>query len=286
MKVKAISINSIEINHALRSSMVDERKWDEFVMDVDVSGVLETVDEENSNGFKVGDRIVCPPWHVDGHGSFADYCICRTELTVKIPDSVPFELAAPTPVAGLTAYKSIMVKMRVQENCSVVITGGNGGLGGYGFQLVRMCGCNPIIATCSPCGNTRVMQVRATHCIDYRSEDVVCQISSFVGLDAVDYIMDGIDGDSAKSLCSTLALDGHIACVAGVMPRDKSESYFKGITVHEISLAPCAYLGKQRRASSWCEIGNSMMELLAEGNIDPMIGRSISLEEVATTMNT
>ena len=152
--------------------------------------------------------------------------------------------------------------------------------------MARMCGCSPIIATCSPSSNTRVMQLGATHCIDYRSEDIAGQISSIVGTDGVDYIIDGIGGDSAKSLCSTLAFDGHIACVAGVMPRDMSEPYFKGVTVHDISLAPCAYLGKQRSTSLWCEIGNSMMTLLAEGKIDPMIGRSISLEEVAATMNT
>ena len=43
IKVKAASINPVEMNHALWSSMVDEGKRDEFVMGVDVAGVIETV---------------------------------------------------------------------------------------------------------------------------------------------------------------------------------------------------------------------------------------------------
>lgn len=287
IQVMAASVNPIEAKHEIWSSLVDENKRNEFVMGVDMAGIIESINtEEDDCEFKVGDRVVCHPWLPNGQGSFADFCICRNKFLVKIPDNVPFEHAAVTPVAGWTAYKSLVIKMRVEENRSVVITGGNGGLGGFGIQFAKLCGCNPIISTCSPSSNSRVLQLGATHCIDYRSSDVVGEIMAIVGPGGVDYIMDGIGGDSAKVLYQTLAFDGQIACVAGVMPRESSEPYFKGITVHDIALAPCAYLGSERGVALWREMGNAVMALLSEKKIDPMIGRTLTLEELPEVMNT
>ncbi len=245
---------------------------------------MESINSCTSD-LRVGDRVVCHPWLPDGKGGFADFCICRHEFLIRIPDGVSFESAAATPVAGWTAYKALMIKLRIRSGKSIVITGGNGGLGGYGLQLARMVGCNPIIATCSPSSNDRVMSLGATHCIDYRSDNVVGEIMSITNQTGVDYVMDGVSGESAKLLSQTLTFDGEIACVAGVMPRDVTESYFKGITVHDICLASCAYLGGAQGLSQWSHMGNAVMKLLQQGLLNPMIGKTISLEEVSGIYN-
>jgi len=287
VRVKAAALNPIEGKHEIWSSLVPEEARDQFIMGVDVAGVVESMNlsSTTSSDLKVGDRVVCHPWLPDGKGGFADFCMCRHDFLVRIPENVSFESAAATPVAGWTAYKALMVKLRIQPNTSVVITGGNGGLGGYGLQLARMVGCSPIITTCSVTSNERVRSLGATHCIDYRSEDIVAQIMEITGNRGVDYVMDGISGESAKLLSQALTFDGQIACVAGVMPRDPSESYFRGISVHDVCLASCAYLGGPQGLSLWSFMGQEVMRLLQQSKLDPMIGKVISLDEVCSIYN-
>mmetsp|Transcript_30622 Transcript_30622/g.51739 ORF Transcript_30622/g.51739 Transcript_30622/m.51739 type:complete len:927 (+) Transcript_30622:81-2861(+) len=285
ISVKYASINPVESKVDLWSGLVEPMNQANFVMGVDVAGTIEQIFEDGSP-FSVGDRVVCHPWLPNGKGSYANYCICSTSHLVKIPDEVSFEAAATTPVAGWTAYKAVMKKMRVQAGQGIFITGGNGGLGGFCIQLAKLAGCYPIITTCSEANHERVTSLGATHWIDYKigNAKIVDQIGAITNGKGVTYIVDGIGSASAKALSQCLTFDGEICCVAGVMPRTLDEAYFKGITVHDVALAPPAYLSREG-PPKWRELGNAMMKLLAEKKLDPMVGRRITLAEAAQELN-
>jgi len=98
----------------------------------------------------------------------------------------------------------------------------------------------------------------------------------------VDYIHDGVGSDSAKALVEALAFDGEIAVAAGVLPRSKEEPYFRGWSVHDIALAPAAYLGGN--STSLTSTGDAFLQLVKEKRIDPMITRTIDLADLAAEL--
>jgi len=264
VRVMAASVNPVD-SLLFWMPMVPEENKKNFVPGVDIAGLVDEIGPDCDTNFRVGDRVCYHPLIMDGHGAFAEYSICRSGFLVRIPDGVSFTDIAATPCAGWTAYKALITKMNIQPRKSILITAGNGGVGGYAIQIASLIGCSPIIATCNPANNTHVMSLGATHCLDYAdNKKVVEEAKKLTNGEGVTYIADCVSSDSARQLVHALAYDGHIAVIAGVLPREKSESYISGWTVHDIALSPPAYWGGKSGQELYQKIGNTFSELLKE----------------------
>lgn len=104
-----------------------------------------------------GDDLHCPravfvfgSKYQDGartYGGLADYVRLRSDYAVKIPDTIPPELAAPLMCAGLTVFSPLKRHVRPGSRVGVV---GIGGLGHLALQFVRALGGTPIALSYSP----------------------------------------------------------------------------------------------------------------------------------------
>lgn len=65
----------------------------------------------------------------------AEYMRADCNWTVKLPDSISFEAAAPLMCAGSTIYNSILRAKK--PKCSVIAIVGIGGLGYIGVQFAK-----------------------------------------------------------------------------------------------------------------------------------------------------
>ncbi|QRV80364.1 alcohol dehydrogenase [Ceratobasidium sp. AG-Ba] len=72
------------------------------------------------------------------HGGMAEYMRCDPIWTVKIPDSMSFELAAPLMCAGSTIFQSIY--RANQPKGAIIAISGIGGLGFLGVQYAKALG--------------------------------------------------------------------------------------------------------------------------------------------------
>ena len=96
-----------------------------------------------------GYRQYCP--NLEGHtgvtidGAFAEYMIADARESVKVPEKVGFEYAAPMACAGSTVYRAVLqagVKGRTGkegtgEEETLGIVGAGGGLGHLGIQFAK-----------------------------------------------------------------------------------------------------------------------------------------------------
>lgn len=216
--VKYSSINPIDLKLEAWKESIMDCTGTNFVAGTDVAGIIDYIPEEDRalSQWKIGDRVVSHLWIPDGHGAFSEFCLCKADYLVSVPAEVSLAEAAVTPASGWAAYKALTTKMNVQPDTSILITGGNGGLGGYALQLAKLKGCKTIITTCSNTSFSRVSTLGATHCIDYATADIVAQVDFVTEGEGVDYILDTIGSESASKLSKTLRYDGQIACTAGI----------------------------------------------------------------------
>lgn len=112
---------------------------------VDFAGRIVTAAEGSS--LKVGQLV----FGVSGSnplagGALAEYNIAADFGVVAVPDGVDPIDAATLGVAGLTAYQSIVP--RVKKGDKIFINGGSGGTGIFGIQLAKIVGCH-VTTTCS-----------------------------------------------------------------------------------------------------------------------------------------
>ena len=114
-------------------------------------------------------------WGVSGSSPFAgaalrEYSTSKLNNTLTIPENVKPVDAAAIPVAGLTAYQSLIP--HVKSGSNVFINGGSGGTGTFSIQLAKQAGCH-VTTTCSTPNIEFCRSLGADEVIDYKTQNIV-----------------------------------------------------------------------------------------------------------------
>lgn len=100
----------------------------------------------------------------------AEYCAAPKEAIVAVPNGVSAVEACGAPVAGITAFQSIVP--RVEKGDRLFINGGSGGVGSYGIQIAKVVGCH-VTTTCSGRNVEFCRELGADEVVDYTKGNVV-----------------------------------------------------------------------------------------------------------------
>ncbi len=125
-----------------------------------------------------------------GQSSFATYALCYERNVIKLPDDVPFPLAAPLGCGVQTGAGGVMLALKAPKGSSILITGG-GAVGLSAVMGAKIQGCAQIIVV-EPHANRRAlaMELGATHTIDpLAQKDLAAAVRAIVP-NGVDYAFD------------------------------------------------------------------------------------------------
>lgn len=103
-------------------------------------------------------------------GALREFAVASTKGTVALPENVSPLDAVTIGVAGLTAYQTIVP--RVKSGDKIFINGGSGGTGAFGIQIAKAVGCH-VTTTCSTPNVELCKSLGADRVIDYKTEKVV-----------------------------------------------------------------------------------------------------------------
>lgn len=147
VRVKATSVNPVDWK--VREGYLDAIMDTTFpvVPGWDVAGVVERVGLDVPE-LEVGDEVfgyVRKDW-VHG-GTFAEYVAAPVRTLARKPASLSFEEAAGVPLAGLTAYQTI-VRSGLRAGQTVLVHGASGGVGSFAVQIARSLGAR-VVGTAS-----------------------------------------------------------------------------------------------------------------------------------------
>lgn len=163
--------------------------------------------------FKAGDLVfgVAGTSPVAG-GALGEYALVAAKNVVAIPEGVDLVDAATLGVAGLTAYQSIVP--RVKKGDKIFINGGSGGTGCFGIQFAKAVGCH-VTTTCSTPNVDLCKSLGADTVIDYKTTDVIAALAA--SGEKFDHAVDNVGKDSQLFFRSHeyLKPDGVIIGVGG-----------------------------------------------------------------------
>ncbi len=146
----------------------------------DVSGVVTAVGGGVTR-FQVGDEVFGMPWFPRQAGAYAEYVTAPSRHFAPKPAVLSHEQAAALPLAGLTAWQSLVDTIRMHPGDDVLVHGGAGGVGHLAVQIARARGANVFAtARAEQAGELAMLGVERT--FDYREERFEEQLSE---LDAV-----------------------------------------------------------------------------------------------------
>ncbi|WP_246128895.1 zinc-dependent alcohol dehydrogenase family protein [Zoogloea oleivorans] len=254
----------------------------------DAGGVIEAVGEDVEE-FKVGDKVVScfsTTWQAgapcvsnfstapgDGVEGYAQNVVVRpAHWFTHAPHGWTHEEASTLTVAGLTAWRALVVNGGIKAGDTVLVLG-TGGVSIFALQFAKHMGAKVIATSSSDEKIERLRQLGADHTINYRTNEnwgaTVLELTNGRGVDHVVEV--GGAGTLAQSIMAT-KIGGHIALI-GVL------------TGREGTIPTAALMAKQIRLQGILAGSRSeqveMIRAVEVMGMRPIICQSFPLESLA-----
>jgi NADPH:quinone reductase-like Zn-dependent oxidoreductase len=236
------------------------------VLGMDVAGRVEAVGS-NVTRFRPGDAVF--GWC---DGSFAEYACAPADHFAAKPAALTFEQAAVVPISGFAALQALRDVGEVQAGQKVLVIGAAGGVGSFAVQLAKAFGAQ-VTGVCSTAQVELVRSIGADDVIDYTRDEITD------GTRHWDLILDTAGHRSLSQLQRALTPRGTLVIVG-------SEGRGRWLGGFDRSLrAPVLsrFVGQRLRMLSSKprpEDLRFLRELMEDGKVTPVIGRTYRLREV------
>ncbi len=193
----------------------------------DVSGVVEDVGPGVTR-LKAGDEVYSRP-DVSRDGAYAEYIVIEEPLVALKPKSIDHVHAAGIPLAGMTAWQSLLETAQLAAGQTVLIHAASGGVGSFAVQLAKWKGAH-VIGTASAANHDFLRDLGVDEVIDYKTtrfEDVVHD---------ADVVLDTIGGDTQQRSWQVLRKGGML--VSLLEPPSQEEAKAHGVRQAHVFMQP------------------------------------------------
>jgi zinc-binding alcohol dehydrogenase/oxidoreductase len=143
------------------------------------------------------------------HGTLAEYVHVEADRLYEKPEHLGWDEAAALPLAGLTAFRALMVQGELQKGENVLITGFGGGVAQFAAQFAKSLGANVYVSS-SSLSKLDLAKKRgiAIEGYDYTKEKWTEKALQTSG--GFDLIIDSAMGDTLDQLISVVKPGGRI----------------------------------------------------------------------------
>lgn len=236
--------------------------------------------------WNVGDRVLVNPLNPGKglmgemlDGGMAEYCLVSEPQLIALPDAVSFEAAASLPVAYGTAHRMLMTHHTVKPGDRVLILGASGGVGTACIVLAKLLGAEVIACAGSDEKAERLKALGADHVVNYRTTDFSKwaierygkpQRRTYEG--GVDVVINFTGGDTWLPSLKCIKRGGTLLVCGATAGHDPKED-LRYVWSFELII--------RGSNSFYDEDLKALLDLIAQGKIDPIVDRVLPLEQAA-----
>ncbi|MCP2319602.1 NADPH:quinone reductase [Nocardia amikacinitolerans] len=237
--------------------------WGEVpIVGWDVSGTVEAVGP-GVTLFEPGDEVFGMPAFPRQAGAYAEFVVGPARQFARKPGNISHIEAAALPLAGLTAWQSLIDTADLRAGQRVLIHAAAGGVGHLAVQIAKARGAY-VIGTARADKHDFVRALGADEVIDYTAVDFAAVLRD------VDIVLDNIGGDYGARSLPVLRRGGHLVTLPGPedLP-DAADADARGIRT-------CWPVVEPDSAGL-----TAIAELVAAGKLRPEIDRVLPLTDAA-----
>jgi NADPH:quinone reductase-like Zn-dependent oxidoreductase len=149
------------------------------VVGVDFAGVVDAVGSKVTD-VRVGDRVVGgTDFSRRQRGSYADTVFVRPDQVCPLPAELDFEVAGALPVAGVTAWMSVVELGHLAPGQKALVLGASGGVGQLALQIAGRVRGGFVVGVCSGKNAELVSGLGADVVLDYGKADPLAQAKPY-----------------------------------------------------------------------------------------------------------
>jgi len=169
VRVAAAGINPVDWKMRKAPYLPEIQGDPPLVLGWDVAGTVEDVGGGVTR-FEPGDRVFGMPWFPRLARAYAEYVTAPSRQLARTPDALTDQQAAGLPLAGLTAWQSLVDTAEVEEGDRVLIHAAAGGVGHLAVQIATARGAN-VVGTARAEKHDFLRELGVDQPIDYTEQD-------------------------------------------------------------------------------------------------------------------
>jgi NADPH:quinone reductase-like Zn-dependent oxidoreductase len=292
VRVHAVGINHVDVDHRAGTSRIPVTF--PHILGREFAGEVAALGDK-AGSLKEGDRVwvtcrvpcrVCELclsgrdnlcvregyFGLDMPGGYAEYVKVPISNLNLLPSHVGFEEAAASQIAFGTAWHVLMNRGGLQAGQSVLIQAAGSGIGSAAVQVARLAGATIFATASSDRKLERAKALGAHHLINYSRENFAERVLDLTGGQGVDVVMEHVGGEVFIRSLQCLKRNGVIVTVGAhageVVPFDIIPFFRRELRLSGSKNASVLEL-------------RTVMGLVAEGKLKPVIHRTFPLAEAA-----
>jgi NADPH2:quinone reductase len=217
-----------------------------------------------------------------GSGSYAQRVAADPRTLFPVPDGVTDGQALTTLVQGATAWHLLRTSTHLQPGETVVVHAGAGGVGTIAIQLAKRWGAGRVIATASSEEKRAVTrELGADVAVDSRTPDLRAALREANSGRGVDVVLEMTGGSVFDQSLAALAPLGRLA-VFGMAGRTPPAPVDPGKLMGRSTAVIGFWLMHiVQRPQLLAAAVNDLMDLIAIGELRPIVGETYPLEAAA-----
>ena len=275
VRIRAAGVNPVDSyihtgTHARKPSLP-------YTPGFDGAGEVERVGAD-VKGLAPGDRVYIggPGYLPGGCGSYAERALCPPAHVHRLPDRTSFQQGAALGVPYATAYRSLFQRAAARPGETVLVHGATGGVGIACVELAHARGLRVIGTGGTDAGLASVREHGADVVVNHRAEGYTDEIMKATGGKGVNVIVEMAAHVNLDRDLTLLSKHGRVVVVGN---RGRVE-----IDARQAMGRDAAVLGMMlfnTSDSDLAEIHAAITAGLADGTLNPVVGRELPLADAA-----
>ncbi|PZX18437.1 NADPH2:quinone reductase [Palleronia aestuarii] len=271
LKIAACGLNFADL--LLARGSYQERPALPFTLGLEVAGTIDAVGSDDV-AFAPGDRVAV----YAGQGGLAHFGVFDADRAIRLPDTMPFDIAAGFQIAYGTAHLALDRRARLARGETLVILGAAGGVGLAAVEIGRHLGAR-VIAVARGRQKLSVAQEAGAHyVIDAETPDLRAALLDLGGCDVV---FDAVGGEAMKHALRACRPEGR-ALVVGFASGTVPEVALNHLLVKNTSLIGIYWGAYAQFAPEVLkESLATLMKWHADGHLRPHISQHLPFERAS-----
>ena len=183
VRVRAAGVNPVDTY--IRQGIHAQKPKLPYTPGKDAAGTVEKIGA-NVTAFKTGERVLTTGSIT---GTYAEFCLCKENQLIKLPENISFEQGAGVFVPYATSYRALFQKARAKAG-TVLVHGASGGVGIAAVQWAKNAGLTVFGTASSEGGKNLVREQGADFVFDHSSANYLDEIKETSGGKGVEVILE------------------------------------------------------------------------------------------------